>query len=228
MLQDMDHMEASCVCYVKVGMLNRLELSTICVLTVSTLGITILTIQHYMMCSVCFMWDPRDFLRQISPDVLSIEECGVYISQTCEFGGGSHLVIPVNLHTTSDWLGTNHRMVRILCNLKLYAAGFVLSRMCKSAVTHFSLTLSYLYIAQDFPLLVIIIFLRTSQFFSLSSSSSFPHQQMMAPQTTLQSTSRSESSRTVGASSNTPIRSDTTTMHASVSRLRRCQSSHWN
>jgi len=36
MLQDMDHMEASCVFYVEVGTLDRLDQSKIWVLTVTT------------------------------------------------------------------------------------------------------------------------------------------------------------------------------------------------
>jgi len=55
MLQDMDHIEASCIIYVEVGTLNRLEQSKICILTVTTLGIAMLTIHHDMMFSVCFM-----------------------------------------------------------------------------------------------------------------------------------------------------------------------------
>jgi len=55
MLQDMDHIEASCGIYVEVGTLNRLEQTKICVLTVSTLGIRMLTVHHDMMFSVCIM-----------------------------------------------------------------------------------------------------------------------------------------------------------------------------
>jgi len=80
MLQDMDHIEASCIFYVEVGTLNRLEQSKISILTVTTLGIAMLTVHHDMMFSVCFMYDPRDFLRQTSADVLSVKECTVLIS----------------------------------------------------------------------------------------------------------------------------------------------------
>ena len=54
MLQDMDQREASCVFYVEVGMLNQLEQSTICLLTVTTLGIAMLTIHHDLIFSICF------------------------------------------------------------------------------------------------------------------------------------------------------------------------------
>jgi len=53
MLQDMDHIEASCVCYVEVGMLNQSEQSKICVLKVTTLGIAMLNIHHDMMFGIC-------------------------------------------------------------------------------------------------------------------------------------------------------------------------------
>ena len=53
MLLDMDHTEASCIIYVEVGTLDLFEQSTICVLTVTTLGIAMLTVRHDMMCSIC-------------------------------------------------------------------------------------------------------------------------------------------------------------------------------
>jgi len=43
MLQDMDHMGASCVFYVKVGRFHQLEQSKISVLTVTSLEIVVLT-----------------------------------------------------------------------------------------------------------------------------------------------------------------------------------------
>jgi len=55
MLQDLDHMEASCVFYVKVGTFDQLLQNKICVLTVTTLGIAMLTVQHDMMISACVM-----------------------------------------------------------------------------------------------------------------------------------------------------------------------------
>jgi len=55
MLQDMDHIEASYVFYVKVGTLNGLEECKFCVLTITTLGIAMLTVHHDKMFSVCCM-----------------------------------------------------------------------------------------------------------------------------------------------------------------------------
>jgi len=49
MLGDKDHIKASCVFYVKVGTFNQLEQSKICVLTVTTLGIAMLTVHHDIM-----------------------------------------------------------------------------------------------------------------------------------------------------------------------------------
>ena len=44
MLQGKDHMEACCVFYIKVGMFDQLEQIKICILTVTSLGIVMLTI----------------------------------------------------------------------------------------------------------------------------------------------------------------------------------------
>ena len=61
MLQDMDNMESSCTCYVEVSMLNRLEQSKIGILTITPLGIAMLTIHHYMILGVCFLKIPGIF-----------------------------------------------------------------------------------------------------------------------------------------------------------------------
>jgi len=82
MLQDMDHMEASCFFYIKVGMFDQLEQSKICVLTVTSLRIVMLTLSHNLMVSICFMYDPGDVFRQSSPDNLSVKECPLYICPT--------------------------------------------------------------------------------------------------------------------------------------------------
>jgi len=55
MLQDMDHMEASRVFYVKVRTFDQLEPSKICVLTVISVGIVTLIVRHDMKVSECFM-----------------------------------------------------------------------------------------------------------------------------------------------------------------------------
>jgi len=79
MLQGMDHMEARFVFYVKVGTLDQLEQSKFCVLTVTKLGIVMLTVQIDSIFSVSILYDPDDLLRQTSPDVLSVKEYPVYM-----------------------------------------------------------------------------------------------------------------------------------------------------
>jgi len=56
----MDHIEARCICYVEVGTLDGLEQSKLCVFTINTLGMAMLTIHHDMIFSVCFNKDPTD------------------------------------------------------------------------------------------------------------------------------------------------------------------------
>jgi len=55
MLQNVDHIEANCVIYVKVGALNRFEQSKICDFTITTSGIAMLSVHHDMVFSVCCM-----------------------------------------------------------------------------------------------------------------------------------------------------------------------------
>jgi len=78
MLQHMDNMEASCVFYVKVGMFTDLEQSKISLLTVNKAGIVRLTIQHYLIVSVSFMYYPRDYVRQTSAAIVSLEQFSIY------------------------------------------------------------------------------------------------------------------------------------------------------
>ena len=79
MLQDMDHMEASCVLYIKVGTLDELERSKFSVLTISKLGIVMITVRDDSIFGVSFMYDLGVHLRQTSPDVLSVKDCPVYM-----------------------------------------------------------------------------------------------------------------------------------------------------
>jgi hypothetical protein len=52
MLQDMDHPEACCIFYVKVGRFDPFEQSKISILTVTSLEIVKLTIHHHFMVSM--------------------------------------------------------------------------------------------------------------------------------------------------------------------------------
>jgi len=49
MMQDMDDMDASCIFDVTVGMFHQLERSTVYILTVTYIGIVMLTVQHDMI-----------------------------------------------------------------------------------------------------------------------------------------------------------------------------------
>jgi hypothetical protein len=79
MLKDMDSMEARFLSYVEVSTFNQFEQSKIFMLTLTKVGIVMLTIQHDSIFSVCLMLDPWDDLRQTSPAVLSVEEFPIYI-----------------------------------------------------------------------------------------------------------------------------------------------------
>jgi hypothetical protein len=58
MLQDMDHKEASCVFYVKVGTFTHLEYSKTSTLSVNKTGIVWPTVQHDLIVRVSFMYYP--------------------------------------------------------------------------------------------------------------------------------------------------------------------------
>jgi len=116
MLQDMYHMEASWVCYVKVGRFHQFEQSKISVLTVTSLGIVMLTIHSGLMVSVWFIEHPGDVKWQTSPDILSAEEFPCYIYQTWDISCRSSRYIPANIQTTSPRLAANHGTVGIPCS----------------------------------------------------------------------------------------------------------------
>jgi len=118
-MQDMDHIEASFVFCVKVGTFDQLEQSKIYILTGTSLGIVMLTVSHDLVVSVCVMQDRRDVFRQISSNIVSIEESHFHNYQTSDFRCLSPQCIPVNKQTTSDQLTANGGMVRNLCNLHI-------------------------------------------------------------------------------------------------------------
>jgi len=192
MLQDMDHMEASWVFYVKVHTFVQLEQSKICILTVISFGIVTLTVQHDMIGSMCFVWDPGDVLRQTSPDVLSIDEFLFCMYQTWDISSCSLECVPENKQTKN--IGPTYCKSRDGWSHPQLAA--IRSRVileCASWLSFIPLWLVAYY-----------IFLRTFHF-SLSSSSPFPQQQVMAAQSPQPSGTQSEPSRTTGASSNVPL-----------------------
>jgi hypothetical protein len=73
MLQDLNHMEASYRLYVWVSKFDQPETRKLCLLTVSIITLVRLTMQYCWTYSVWFMYDPGAIWRQISPEVLSIE-----------------------------------------------------------------------------------------------------------------------------------------------------------
>jgi len=79
MLQDMDSMEASCVFYIKVGMINHLQQSQIWLVADNTMEMVWRTIQHDLIVRISFIYYPGDCLRQSSADILSLEECPMFI-----------------------------------------------------------------------------------------------------------------------------------------------------
>jgi len=135
MLQDLDDMEASCISYDKVQTFDQLVWSIICILNVSTMGIVRRNVRHGMIVSVSFMWDPWNFLRQTSADILCPEELPVHIWKSRDICCGIPLFITVNTQTRLDWLTANRGTLGNCCNMQPFAAGFILSRMYKLAVT---------------------------------------------------------------------------------------------
>jgi len=66
MLQDMDHIEASCIFHVAVGMPPRLEQSKIYVVPITKLGIAKLTVHHSSSVSFNIHGISRDKHQQTS------------------------------------------------------------------------------------------------------------------------------------------------------------------
>jgi hypothetical protein len=52
MLQDLDHMEASCIFYVMVGRFDQFKQSKISILMVTSLGIVMLTVHDHLIVNV--------------------------------------------------------------------------------------------------------------------------------------------------------------------------------
>jgi hypothetical protein len=78
MLQDMDNMEASCICYVRISMVVHLEQHNTSLLTVTETGIVRLTIQHDLIVRVSFRYYPGDSFEKTSTDILSLEQWPTY------------------------------------------------------------------------------------------------------------------------------------------------------
>jgi len=78
MLQDMDNMEASRVFYVKFSTFTHLAHSRTTLVTVNQSGMVRLIVRDDLIVSVSFMYYPRNYMRQSSADILSVEQCPIY------------------------------------------------------------------------------------------------------------------------------------------------------
>jgi len=134
-------------------------------------------------------------LRQTSPDDLSIAEFPFYIYQTCDISCRSLQCIPAhkqtNKHHRTDLLQIAGQLESLpTCSDTQQDVSWVERASWQSFIPLWPV---------DY-----YIFLRNFHF-SLSSSSPFPQQQVMAPQTLQPGGIQSESRRTAGASSNAPL-----------------------
>ena len=78
----MDNMEESGVFDVNVSTLTHLEQSKTTRLTINQSGMITLILRHDLIVSVSFMYYPRDYLRQTSADVISLEQCPIHRHQS--------------------------------------------------------------------------------------------------------------------------------------------------
>jgi len=120
MLQVMDNMEVSCVCYVKVSTFTHLEQSKIALLNLNKSGVMTLTIQHDMIVSASFMYYPVDYVRHTSADIVSLKLHPNNVRQLGDFGGHTPQLISVIKHTTSDRLFAHCGAVGNRCNVHPY------------------------------------------------------------------------------------------------------------
>jgi hypothetical protein len=116
-VQDLDNMQASYIFYVKVGTFAHLAQSKTGLLTVNTMGIVTLTVQHDFIFIITFMYYPEDNLRETSADVLSLELSHIDSYQSCDVGCCTPQFIPVNQQTTSHRLIARPVAVGSPCNL---------------------------------------------------------------------------------------------------------------
>jgi len=130
------------------------------------------------------------FSRQTSQDILSLKDHPVDIWQLWDFGCCRHLFLPVNKQSTLDGLAATSWVVATSASCS-YIPQDSSSVGCASWL-----------LLIPFWLDVDYTFFRTSQFFSISSSSPIRNLQVMAPQTHQPGDSGSESSRLMESSSN--------------------------
>jgi len=136
MLEDMDNMEASCIFYVKVGTFNYLEQSKICCLTINKIRIVRRTVQLDTVFAVSVKLYPMDYLRHTATDILSLEQCPNYISQSWDFGCCTPQCISVHKQTTSAQPIAHSGTMANPCKLHPYIAGFILGITYKLAAIY--------------------------------------------------------------------------------------------
>jgi len=158
----MDHIEARCVFDFEVGILNRLKESNICVLTIDTLRIAMLTVHHDMIFSVCSISDPKDSWEKHQQMSFPAKNVAI-LSPKTEISAVVHLEFSLQTKT-------QHRtgLVQIAWRLAIRATSSY-AQQDSSCVEQASLLLR-----MPFWLEANYIFLRSSHFISLSSSSLLP------------------------------------------------------
>ena len=72
MLEVIDHTEECSIIYIKVGTCNQLEQNKSSILTVTTLGIVMITVEQESIFGINVMYNPGDIVRQILSEVLSV------------------------------------------------------------------------------------------------------------------------------------------------------------
>jgi len=92
-------------------------------------GIVKLTVQPDLIVSVSLTYYPRDYFRQTSADIISLEHYHVNVHRLGNSSCCTPQFIPVNEHTASARLVANRGAVGNPCNLQPYSAGFILSIM---------------------------------------------------------------------------------------------------
>jgi len=102
------------------------------------------------------IWDKHQQMFFPSNNVLCISD------NHHDWGCGTPHLIPVNKQATLDKLVAHCGAVGNPCNLQSYSAGFILSITNMLAATNSTLTWSWLYSPENFPLLFVMIFLSYS------------------------------------------------------------------
>ena len=121
-----------------------------------------LTVQYDLIVSLIFMQYPREYLRETSADILSLEVHPVYVTRFGDSGGRTPQCILVTKQKTLDRLIANCGAVGNPCKLQPYSAGLIMSITVMLSATYSIWTRCKLYSPQGFPLPLVNIFLSYS------------------------------------------------------------------